>query len=81
MNFVKRRGSTTCKNDEVENFEELKNEFLERIEKTVTEYDIPSDLIINWDHAGLNIVPVLNWTAVFAGTLSGILCSFNYWYN
>lgn len=102
MNFVKRRGSTTCKNDKVENFEELKNEFLERIEKTVTEYDIPSDLIINWDHAGLNIVPVSNWTmasegskrveiaglgdkrqitAVFAGTLSGILCSFNYWYN
>lgn len=36
MNFLKRYGSTTCKNDKVKNFEELINEFLERIEKTVT---------------------------------------------
>lgn len=58
----------SCKNDKVENLEELKNEFLERIEKTVTEYDIPSDLIINWDHAGLNIVPVSNWTMASEGS-------------
>lgn len=36
MNFVKRHGSTTCKNDKVKTFEELKDEFLERFEKTVT---------------------------------------------
>lgn len=44
MNFVKRRGSTTCRNDKVENIKELKNEFLERIETTVTKYDIPEHL-------------------------------------
>lgn len=34
----------------------------------MTEYDIPSDLIINWDHAGLNIVPVSNWTMASEGS-------------
>lgn len=68
MNFVKRRGSTACKNDKVENFDKLKEEYLERIEKTVVDYDIPSNLIINWDHAGINIVPVSNWTMATEGS-------------
>lgn len=68
MNFVKRRGSTACKNDKVENFDKLKEEYLERIEKTVCDNDIPSNLIINWDHAGINIVPVSNWTMATEGS-------------
>ena len=65
---MKRRGSTSCKADKVENVDELKREFLERIEDTVNEHDIPSNLIINWDHAGLNIVSVSNWTMAAEGS-------------
>ena len=68
MNFVKRRGSTACKNDKIENFDELKRDYLKRIEQTVSEYDIPSSLIINWDHAGINIIPVSNWTMAVEGS-------------
>lgn len=65
---MKRCGSTSCKADKVENFDELKREFLERIEDTLNEHDIPSNLIINWDHAGLNIVSVSNWTMAAEGS-------------
>ncbi|CAC5362591.1 unnamed protein product [Mytilus coruscus] len=68
MNFVKRRGSTACKNDKVENVDELKKEYLERIEKTVVDFDIPSNLVITWDHAGLFVVPVSNWTMAVEGS-------------
>jgi hypothetical protein len=68
MNFVKRRGSTACKNVKIENFDQLKDEFIERIDKTVNDFEIPSSLIINWDHAGLNIVHVSNWTMAYEGS-------------
>ena len=38
------------------------------LKKTVKDYDIPSTLIINWDHAGINIVPVSNWTMATEGS-------------
>ena len=68
MNFVKCRGSTVCKNDKIKNFDQPKDEYLERINKTVNDFEIPSSLIINWDHAGLNIVPVSNWTMASEGS-------------
>lgn len=68
MNFVKRWGSTACINDKIFNFDQLKDEFLERIDKTVDDFEIPSSLIINWDHAGLNIVPVSIWTMASEGS-------------
>ena len=46
----------------------MKEEYLERIEKTVVDYDIPSNLIINWDHAGINIVHVSNCTTATEGS-------------
>jgi len=33
--------------------ENVKAEYLERIEKNVKKYDIPYELIINWDQTGL----------------------------
>ena len=57
MQFVKRRGSST-----VHNFEELKNQFLTDIEAVVTMEDIPKEMIINWDHTGINTVPTSSWT-------------------
>ena len=60
MHFVKRKGSTACKADEVENYEELKTVLMERIKEGVSEHEIHASTILNWDHAGLNLVPGLS---------------------
>ena len=61
MGYVKRRGTTTAKINP-DNFENLRETFLEQIRSTVLFEDIPLDLIFNWDQTGLNYVPVSNWT-------------------
>ena len=30
--------------------------------------DIPNELVINWDHTGINYVPVSNWTMATEGS-------------
>lgn len=62
--MVKRRGSSTAK-PESKNLEELKSNFLGKIEELVTKYKIPPKLIINFDHTGvqlLHVLPVSRWT-------------------
>ena len=61
MGYVKRKGTTTFKVTP-DNFEALKNTFLEQIKTTVEFENIPLDLIFNWDQTGLNFVPVSKWT-------------------
>ena len=61
MGYVKRRGTITAKINP-DNFENLRETFLEQIRSTVLFEDIPLDLIFNWDQTGLNYVPVCNWT-------------------
>jgi hypothetical protein len=34
----------------------------------VSEFDIPPELIYNWDHTGINYVPVSNWTMEIEGS-------------
>ena len=60
MGFVKRRASTKSK-VMVENFEEVKAQFLLDIKAVVKFHDIPSSLIINWDQTGIHYVPVGSW--------------------
>ena len=43
-------------------FKELKEKFLLNVKAVVEMEDIPSDLILNWDHTGINIVPSSKWT-------------------
>jgi hypothetical protein len=43
---VKRRGSTACKNVKIENFDQLKDEFIERIDKTVNDFEIATAITI-----------------------------------
>ena len=52
MGFVKRRASTKAKIS-IENFEEVKAQFLLDIKAVVEMEDIPFDLIINWDQTGI----------------------------
>lgn len=61
LGFVKRRASTKAKVS-VEHFHELKAQFLFDINVIVEMAGIPPDLVINWDHTGLNYVPVSSWT-------------------
>ena len=63
MNMVKRRGSCTAKVQFTdEKFSGIKDEFLQRVESVVKKFDIPCELIYNWDHTGINYVPVSSWT-------------------
>ena len=48
MGYVKHRGTTTAKINP-DNFENLREAFLEQIRSTVKFEDIPIDLIFNWD--------------------------------
>ena len=61
MGFVKRRASTKAKVS-VQNFEQVKVQFLLDINAVVEMEDIPFDLIINWDQTGIHYVPVGLWT-------------------
>ena len=61
MGFVKRRGTTKCKIS-VENFESLRDEYLDNISTTAVMEDIPLDMVLNWDQTGINIIPSRSWT-------------------
>ena len=66
MGFVKRRASTKAK-IAIQNFDEVKAQFLLDI-KVVCEMDeIPFDLVINWDQTGIHYVPVGSWTMAKQG--------------
>ena len=57
MGFVKRRASTKAKVS-IENFEQVKAQFLLDIRTVVKMEDIPFDLIINWDQLGSDRNPL-----------------------
>ena len=48
-------------------FEKTKEVFLADIAAEVLMNDIPDQLIINWDHTGLSLVPTGQWTMHQAG--------------
>ena len=61
MSYVKRKGCSV-KKLQVIDFEGVKQQFLIDIRAVVTLEEIPKDLILNWDHTGLNIVSTSSWT-------------------
>ena len=66
INFVKRKGCSTAK-PMVHDFEMVKVGFLNDILAVVKMEDIPSELILNWDHTPINIVPGSQWTMAQKG--------------
>ena len=58
---MKRRGSSTAKMS-VTNFEELKEQYLLDIKAVTIMEEVPPELILNWDHTGISIVPGCAWT-------------------
>ena len=67
INFVKRKATTSGK-VEPSHFKELKEQFLLDIKAVVDMEDVPSDLILNWDHTGINVVPGSQWTMEAKGS-------------
>ena len=61
MGYVKRKSSNAGKVT-LENFEELKAEFLADIKGEVLMNDIPIDLVFNWNQTGIQIIPTCEWT-------------------
>ena len=61
MGFVKRRTTSKSKSL-IEQFDELKVQFLDDVVTTEAVEEIPPELILNWDQTGLNIVPSSSWT-------------------
>ena len=66
-NFVKRKVMTSAKVDP-SHFKELKEQFLLDIKAVVDMEDVPSDLILNWDHTGINVVLGSQWTMEAKGS-------------
>lgn len=75
MNFVKRKANTKAKVI-VENFAELKNDFLSDIQAVVDKEEVPPCLI-NWDHTALKYVPVGSWTMAKEGSKTVPLAGFD----
>ena len=67
LGFVKRKSSTKAKVT-VGDFQERKAQFLFDIKSVIEMEEIPPDLVINWDHTGVNYVPVCSWTMAPEGS-------------
>ena len=69
MKFVKRRGSTQAKAKLSDaDIAKHRKSYLLQIKGIVDAHKIPPQLVINWDQAGVKIVPSSNWTLEQEGT-------------
>lgn len=67
LTHVKRKATTKASISDVD-FEAQRAQFLFDIQTVIEMEDIPSELVINWDHTGINFVPVSNWTMATEGS-------------
>ena len=61
MGFVKRKANSKARAN-VDDFVEVKTNYLADIRAIISLEEVPPCLVINWDHTGLKYVPVLSWT-------------------
>ena len=66
MGFVGRKATTKAKIS-VEDFEEIKRDYVLDMEVVVSMNEIPKELIINFDQTGIHYVPVSDWTMAEEG--------------
>ena len=63
MGFVQRRGSTQTKAKlSDQQVSQMKHTYLTQVSGMVKVHKILSELVINWDQAGVNLIPSQNWT-------------------
>ena len=66
MGYVKWKATSKSKVT-VENFAEIKADFLLEVKHVIAMDEIPAELVTNFDQTGLNIVPVSDWTMEVEG--------------
>ena len=66
MGFVRRKATTKAKMS-VEDFEEIKKDYLLDIQVVVSMDEIPKELVVNFDQTGIHYVPVSDWTMAEEG--------------
>ena len=59
LGFMRRRVNTKAKVNPSD-FELLKSQFLNDVTAIIHMEEIPPEIVINWDHTGLNYIPVSN---------------------
>ena len=69
MGYVKDKACSTAKVEPL-HYEELKEQYILDTKVVVEMEDVPLDLIMNWDHTGINIVPGCPWTIEEKGAKS-----------
>ena len=63
MGFVQRRGSTQTKATlSDQQVSQMKHTYLSQVSGMVTVHKILPELMINWDQAGVKLIPSQNWT-------------------
>ena len=65
--YVKRK-ATKAARKLPQDFPELKQNFLRRIQEEVKSHSIPLELLFNWDQTGVKLVPVSSWTMAESGS-------------
>ncbi len=56
MGFVKRKGTKDAKKLP-EDFDTIKTGFTTRVADCIQEHDIPSEMVVNWNQTGVNLIP------------------------
>ena len=67
MSFVKHKATAKAKVT-VENFAELRSDYLLEIKNVIVMDEISTELVINFDQMSLNIVPTSDWTIEAEGS-------------
>ena len=67
MGFVKRTANTKAKVNPSD-FESYKQQFVFDIQTIMEMDEIPRELVINWDHTGIQYVPISSWTMAKEGS-------------
>jgi hypothetical protein len=66
MGLSKRRATKGVKTLP-DDFEKIKQAYINRVKSVVEEESIPPEMIVNWDQTGVNFVPCGNWTMAETG--------------
>ena len=67
-NLVKRKGTSSRGVVDKIEVDAIKNKFVAEIEALILEFQIPNELIINYDETGLPIIPVSDYTMAEKGS-------------
>ena len=62
MKFVRRKGTTAKSKFAPGNFPQLKKDFLEEVRPIIEIGEVQAELVLNWDHTAIKIVPSMSWT-------------------